>query len=69
MGKVIYTCKKCGWKAELSELWKDIRPKSCPNKKCGTNFRLAPDSLDVRIVSDVVPVAVPIVKKPSKKKK
>ena len=35
--RILYTCKKCGWKVSISAVWSDIKPKMCMNKKCDRN--------------------------------
>ena len=47
--RIIYTCKKCGWKDSIIEAWADIKPKRCPTARCKTNFRKEPESLLIEL--------------------
>jgi hypothetical protein len=45
MSRIKYECKNCGWTESLPELWGDLKPKRCMNKKCNTSFQKNPESL------------------------
>jgi hypothetical protein len=45
--RIIYTCKKCGWSASITNYWPDIKPKRCGNKKCKTFFLKSPELLEI----------------------
>lgn len=46
---VVYSCKKCGWQTAVLAQWADLKPKKCPNKKCGCFFLKEPGQLDVKM--------------------
>lgn len=35
--RIVYTCKKCGWKSSILVAWGDIRPKKCAGRRCQRN--------------------------------
>lgn len=59
MERIIYTCKKCGWKTSILEAWADMKPKLCKGRKCRTSFRADPDMLDISHPKDRKPAPEP----------
>lgn len=47
-GRVKYTCKNCGWKADIIWEWRDLKPEVCANSKCGISFLANPSMLDIK---------------------
>ena len=43
--QIKYTCLKCNWQDSIVELWGDLKPRRCPNKRCKTSFRKNPELL------------------------
>jgi hypothetical protein len=59
IGKIQYTCKACGWAAAVPELWADLKPTYCGNRRCEyskamaprtkKSFALDPSNLEIRM--------------------
>jgi hypothetical protein len=47
--QIKYTCIKCNWQGSITELWGDLKPRRCPNKRCKTSFRKNPELLKVEL--------------------
>jgi hypothetical protein len=45
--RIVYTCKKCGWKGSIIADWFDFKPKKCPNRKCRLSFLKYPELLEI----------------------
>lgn len=56
---IVYTCKKCNWQTAILAQWADLKPKKCPNSKCGCFFLKEPDQLDVKRPKDETPKPAP----------
>lgn len=60
MNKIIYKCKKCNWNISLPEMWGDLRPQFCGNKKCLHSFRKYTDDLLIIFPEIIVVKNVPL---------
>lgn len=57
--KIKYTCLKCNWQGSIVELWGDLKPRRCPNKRCKVSFRKQPELLKTELPKkEVIPVDV-----------